>query len=38
MEKLGETMDKKWVEVTGTFYKEADAYWLTVGGYHEVTD
>ena len=36
--KLGETMDKKWVEVTGNFYKEADAYWLKVVGYHEVID
>ena len=31
-------MDKKWVEVTGTFYKEADVYWLKVVRYQDVTN
>ena len=36
--KLGETMDRRWVEATGIIIKEGEMYWFEVESYREVTE
>ena len=36
--KLGETMDRRWVEVTGIILKEGEMYWFEVESYRELNE